>query len=99
MADRNRTHIHLAVLILCLSFSCLVLMNIQRTVHLCLDSFSGNYSDQQDIFPQIDIESEIALFGFVSLVSTACRASKYGPACLGVSSIDLTPHFPPPKTF
>ena len=99
MAERHPTHIYVAVLILCLCFSSLVYLNIQQTAHLCLYSISENYSDQQDIFPQIDIESEVALFDFVSLVSAGCQGSKYESARLEVNSIDLTPHFPPPKTF
>ncbi len=97
MAEQPRPRIYLAALILCMCFSSLTLLNIQRIAPLSLDSFSRACSDHQDISPQIEFESELALFGLVSLVSTSCRSIKYGQARLRANSITLTPHFPPPK--
>jgi hypothetical protein len=97
MDETPHPHIYLVTLIFCLCFSSLVLLNFGQADHPALDSFSGNYSDHQDTFPQIDIESEVALFALVSLASTRCGITKYRPANLGFCTIYLSLHFPPPR--
>jgi hypothetical protein len=97
MAEPIRPPIYLVTMILCLCFSSLVLLNIGQAAHRAPDSYFGNYSDHQDTFPQIDIESEVVLFALVSLTSTRCGITKYRPVNLGFRTIYLSLHYPPPK--